>query len=125
VVVQVLQVILAATVALGYFVVAGAVVPRLQLDERNPRFAKAVRLGAFVFFVGCGLTHVHILVHAIEDPVTVALHEVVFHVLQVGGVWVFALAALRVLDVRIERRKSPDELLQERIDELSEENADL
>jgi signal transduction histidine kinase len=123
---QLLQVFLAATVALGYFVVAGAVVPRLQLDQSNPRFARAVRLGAFVFFVGCGLTHTHILVHAIEGQAeAVEVHEVLFHVAQVGGVWVFALAALRVLDVRIERRKTDAELLQERIEVLAKENADL
>lgn len=123
---QLVQIFLAATVALGYFVVAGAVVPRLQLDERNPRFARAVRAGAFIFFVGCGLTHTHILIHAIENTAgSVEVHEVLFHAAQVGGVWVFALAALRVLDVKIERRKSPDELLQERVAELSRENADL
>jgi signal transduction histidine kinase len=122
---QAAQIALAATVALGYFVVAGFVVPRIRLDDERPGFNRAVRLGALVFFVGCGLTHTHILIHAIEFPDRIALHEVVFHLAQVGGVWVFALAAVRVLDVRIERRKSGADRLREEVEQLSRSNADL
>jgi signal transduction histidine kinase len=121
---QAIQVILAATVAAGYFTVAAFVVPRLQLHGTRG-FARAVRVGATFFFVGCGLTHMHILVHAATKPAAISLHEIAFHVMQVGGVWVFALAALRVVDIRVERRKTAEERLQEQIDSLARSNADL
>lgn len=119
------QIVLAAIVAAGYFTVAAAVVPRMHLDEDNPRFARAVRLGATVFFVGCGLTHTHIMVHAAQDSSAASVHEVLFHLGQVAGVWVFVLAALRVVDVRIERRKTAADRLREEIESLSRANADL
>lgn len=119
------QIILAAIVAAGYFTVAAAVVPRMHLDEDSPGFARAVRLGATVFFVGCGLTHAHILVHAAQDARTASIHEVLFHLGQVAGVWVFVLAALRVVDVRIERRKTAADRLREEVESLSRANADL
>ena len=49
--------------------------------------------------------------------------------MQVFGVWLFLYAALRFLDVRVQRRKTAAEreaeALQERVDELSRSNADL
>jgi signal transduction histidine kinase len=122
---QILQVVLAATVAAGYYVVAIFVVPRIVLDEARPAFARAVRIGATVFFVGCGLTHTHILVHSFEGTAEPEVHEVLFHIGQVGGVWIFALAAVRVLDIRVVRRKTESEELREEVEALSRANADL
>ena len=119
------QAVLAATVAAGYFVVAAFVVPRIHLEESTPRFSRAIRVGALVFFIGCGLTHTNLLVHHLDGTSKAEWHELAFHVMQVGGVWVFALAAMRILDVKIERRKTGEERLRERIDALARSNADL
>src|SRR3712207_1183488 len=82
---SVLLAVLAGGIALGYFTVAALILPRIQLDEQSPRFASAFRVGGTAFFVGCGLTHTHIAVHALGDD-DADLHEVLFHLLQVFGV---------------------------------------
>jgi signal transduction histidine kinase len=124
-----LTAVLAAGVSLGYFAVAALILPRIQLDEQSPRFVRAFRLGGIAFFVGCGLTHAHIAVHALVDDQSASLHEVVFHLLQVFGVWVFVVVALRIVDVRVIRRRSAQELEAERLErevtELSRSNTDL
>lgn len=124
-----LTALLAIGVSLGYFAIAGLILPRIQLDEQSPRFVMAFRVGGIAFFVGCGLTHAHIAVHAIADDATASLHEVVFHLLQVFGVWVFVFVALRIVDVRVIRRKSARELeaelLEREVSELSRSNTDL
>ena len=121
--------VLAIGVALGYFAIASLILPRIQLDEQSPRFVAAFRIGGIAFFVGCGLTHMHIAVHAIADDEGAALHEVVFHLLQVFGVWVFVFVALRIVDVRVIRRRSAQEIEAERLErevtELSRSNTDL
>ena len=126
---SVLTAVLAMGVALGYFTIAALIVPRIRLEDATRRFVTLFRVGGIAFFVGCGLTHSHIAYHALADDEQVGTHEAVFHLLQVGGVWVFIYAALRFLDVRVARRKTPEELeaeeLARRIDELSRSNADL
>jgi diguanylate cyclase (GGDEF)-like protein len=99
---QVTLVVLAAGVALVYFTIAALVVPKIGLENASRRFVFLVRAGAVLFFVGCGLTHIHLAVHYASQPV--AVHELGFHVLQFVGGWVFVIAALRYLDIRIEQR---------------------
>jgi signal transduction histidine kinase len=124
-----LTVVMALGVAGGYFAIAALIVPKIQLDNATPRFVTAFRVGGIAFFVGCGLTHTHIAYHALLDEDRVETHELVFHLLQVFGVWVFVYAALRFLDVRVVRRRTPEELaseaLEERVSALSRSNADL
>src|SRR3712207_2252481 len=110
--------ITAAGVAAGYFTIAALIVPKIQLVEATPRFVRAFRVGGIAFFVGCGLTHTHIAVHAVVvDDRDLGWHELLFHLLQVFGVWVFIYAALRFLEVRVVRRKTPDELEAEQLRE--------
>jgi signal transduction histidine kinase len=129
VLVEVLTAVLAAGVAGGYFTIAALIVPKIQLVDATPRFIGAFRVGGIAFFVGCGLTHTHIAYHALADDRRADLHEVVFHLMQVFGVWVFVYAALRFLDVRVVRRKTPAEqeaeVLHSRVNELSRSNEDL
>jgi diguanylate cyclase (GGDEF)-like protein len=67
-----------------------------------------VRGGATLFFVGCGLTHVHIAVHAITgNP---AAHELFFHTIQLVGGWVFVYSAIRHLNIRVEPRERQQQL---------------
>ena len=99
---QTILVVLAVGVALVYFTIAALVVPKIGLENASHRFIFTVRAGAVLFFVGCGLTHVHLAVHYASQPA--AVHEVIFHTLQFVGGWVFVIAALRFLDIRIEPR---------------------
>jgi signal transduction histidine kinase len=126
---DVLTAVLAMGVALGYYTIAALIVPRINLDEATPRFVAAFRIGGVAFFVGCGLTHSHIAYHAIVDDQEVGVHEALFHLLQVFGVWLFIYAALRFLEVRVTRRKTPGEVeaeqLRRRVRELSRSNRDL
>src|SRR3712207_8443032 len=99
--VEVLIAVTAAGVAAGYFTIAALIVPKIQLVEATPRFVRAFRVGGIAFFVGCGLTHTHIAIHAVvvEDR-DLGWHELLFHLLQVFGVWVFIYVAVRFLEVR-------------------------
>jgi signal transduction histidine kinase len=125
-VIDVVTALLAGAVAAGYFTIAAIVVPRVHLEDATPRFARAFLVGGVAFFVGCGLTHLHIAVHALTDPDGAAVHEVVFHLLQVFGVWVFIWVAVRTIDVRVTRRRTPAEAAaQERAERLARSNADL
>jgi len=124
-----LTVALAFGVAGGYFAMAALVVPRIQLDGAGRRFVAAFRIGGTAFFVGCGLTHTHIAVHALTDGTSVGAHEALFHLLQIVGVWVFVFVGMRVIDIRVVRRKSPQQLeaeeLERQVSELSRSNSDL
>jgi signal transduction histidine kinase len=128
-VVPVVTAVLALGIALGYFAIAAVVIPRIRLERATPMFTRAFRFGAIFFFVGCGLTHTHIAVHALGDGGIVGAHEVVFHLMQIFGVWLFFYAAVRFIDVRVVRRPTPAEAeaeaLARRVDELSRSNADL
>ncbi len=124
-VIDALTALLAGAVAAGYFTIAALVVPRVHLDDATPRFARAFLVGGVAFFVGCGLTHLHIAAHALTEG-GAALHEVVFHLLQVFGVWVFIWVAVRTIDVRVTRRQTASEAAeQERAARLARSNADL
>jgi signal transduction histidine kinase len=126
---EALTALLAVGVAGGYFTIAALIVPRIELGEATPRFVAAFRGGGVAFFVGCGLTHLHIAYHALVDDEEVGWHEAGFHFLQIFGVWLFVYAALRFLEVRVTRRKTPDELeaqeLRDRVASLSRSNRDL
>ena len=121
--------LLAAGVAGGYFAIAALIVPRIRLENATPRFVTAFRIGGLAFFIGCGLTHTHIAYHALSDDARAEWHEVVFHLMQVVGVWVFVYAAVRFVDVRIVRRPTAREReaeeLERRVEELSRSNSDL
>ena len=119
------MVVLAVIVALGYFALAFVVLPRIELVEATPGFRKAFRLGGVGFFAGCGLTHTHIAVHAAGNGNLVAPHEVAFHLVQAVGVWVFVYVALKFIDVRVERRRTPAQVLESQVAELSRSNEDL
>lgn len=99
-------IVLALGVALVYFTIAAAVIPRISVPRASSRFVLLFRLGAITFFVGCGLTHLHIAVHAFANPEAVRLHELGFHVLQFFGGWVFVYAALRFLHIQVEVKDS-------------------
>ena len=105
---QLVQVASAFGVALVYFVIAAIIVPKIGLGAASSRFVAAVRVGGTLFFVGCGLTHLHIAVHAMgAQP---ALHEIGFHLLQLVGGWAFVFAAVRYLNITIEPREREEQL---------------
>ena len=108
---------LALGVAMVYFTIAAFVVPRIQLPGASPRFAGLFTVGAVAFFVGCGLTHLHIAVDAFSNPREVGLHEIGFHVLQFVGGTLFVWAAFRFLDIEVAVKKTKEE---HRIDQLEE-----
>ena len=90
--------LLAGSVALGYFTIAAFIAPRIRMPGADQRVLLALRVAAVAFFVGCGLTHSHILVHTLFDAADepVEFHEMSFHVFQAVGAWLFILgAALR------------------------------
>jgi diguanylate cyclase (GGDEF)-like protein len=108
---------LALGVAAVYFTIAALIVPKIALPGASPRFAGLFRLGAVSFFVGCGLTHLHIAVHAYTDGEVVQLHELGFHVLQFVGGAFFVWAALRFLTIQVAVTAKTDE---ERLGHLQE-----
>jgi len=105
---------LAIAVALVYVVIAVYVVPRIDLAKADRRIVLLVRGGAGAFFVGCAATHVHMAVHYLSDPATANVHQLVFHIPQVIGGWLFVLVSGRHLDVAVVRRKSAQERQTER-----------
>jgi hypothetical protein len=56
---------LAASVALGYFTIAAVVAPRIKMPSAGRQVVVAIRGAAIAFFVGCGMTHVHIFLHTL------------------------------------------------------------
>ncbi len=93
---------LAASVALGYFVIAIVVAPRIKMPSVSTGLVWGIRGAAVAFFVGCGATHIHILVHALEaDPQPVEAHEIVFHSMQAIGAWLFIAGAVMRLELHI------------------------
>jgi signal transduction histidine kinase len=123
--VELLTVIFAIGVALGYFALAFVVLPRIDLVDATPGFRRAFRVGGVAFFAGCGLTHTHIATHAAQNGDLVAPHELVFHALQFVGVWVFVYVALKMIDVRVEVRRKPEDVLKARVSDLARSNEDL
>lgn len=94
---------LAASVAFAYSVIAIVVAPRIKMPTASPRLVLAIRGSAIAFFIGCGLTHVHILVHTVgiggREPVEV--HELVFHATQAVGAWLFIAGAIMRLELHV------------------------
>ena len=93
---------LAGSVALGYFVLAIVIAPRIKMPSVSSALVFAIRGAAVAFFIGCGATHIHILVHALEpNPQPVETHEIVFHVMQAIGAWLFIAGAIMRLELHI------------------------
>ncbi|MDP1848236.1 MAG: GGDEF domain-containing protein [Solirubrobacteraceae bacterium] len=93
---------LAASVALGYFVIAILVAPRIKMPSVSAGLVFAIRGAAVAFFIGCGATHIHILVHALEtNPQPVETHEIVFHSMQAIGAWLFIAGSIMRLELHI------------------------
>lgn len=93
---------LATSVALGYFVIAFVVAPRIKMPSVSDRLVLAIRGAAMAFFIGCGATHIHILVHALEtNPQPVEAHEIAFHTMQAIGAWLFIAGAVMRLELHI------------------------
>ena len=57
--------VLVASVAAGYFTIAAVVAPRIKMPSASDRLVLVVRGAAIAFFIGCGMTHVHIFVHTV------------------------------------------------------------
>ncbi|MDX6708072.1 MAG: hypothetical protein QOK16_2444 [Solirubrobacteraceae bacterium] len=95
--------VLAGSVALAYFVIAIVVAPRIKMPSASPRLVLAIRGSAIAFFIGCGATHIHILLHTVgvgaRQPVEA--HEVVFHVMQAVGAWLFIAGAVMRLELHV------------------------
>ena len=93
---------LAASVALGYFVIAIVVAPRIKMPSVSNGLVFAIRGAAMAFFIGCGATHIHILVHTVgPNPQTSENHEIVFHMMQAIGAWLFIAGAVMRLELHI------------------------
>jgi len=95
---------LAASVALGYFVIAIVVAPRIRMPSAPDRLVLAIRGAAIAFFIGCGATHVHIFLHAVgaNGPAQpVEAHEILFHSAQAIGAWLFIIGAVMRLELHV------------------------
>ena len=94
---------LAASVALGYFTIAMVVAPRIKMPSASSGVVLVIRGAAIAFFIGCGMTHVHILLHTLGagTPQPVEAHEFVFHGLQAMGAWLFIAAAILKLELHV------------------------
>ncbi|CAA9488513.1 MAG: sensory box histidine kinase/response regulator [uncultured Solirubrobacteraceae bacterium] len=97
---------LAVAVALVYFVIAYYVVPRIDLGGANRAIVLLVRGGAVAFFIGCGLTHLHMAVHVVSEPATANVHQLLFHLPQVVGGWLFVIVSGRHLEISVVDKKS-------------------
>lgn len=106
--------LLSASVALGYFTIAAVVAPRIRMPSARPRVLLVIRGAAIAFFVGCGMTHVHILLHSVGfgTPQPAELHEIVFHLAQAVGAWLFIAGAILRLELHIVPAQTRDELEQ-------------
>jgi diguanylate cyclase (GGDEF)-like protein len=95
---------LSGSVALGYFVIALVVAPRIRMPSASPRVVLLVRGAAIMFFLGCGLTHLHILVHThgVGGRVRpVEAHDLAIHVMQAVGAWLFIVGAALKLELHV------------------------
>lgn len=97
------MVFLAVSVAAGYFTIAALVAPRIKIPSAGSRLVVVVRGAAIAFFVGCGMTHLHILVHTLGygSPHAVEMHELGFHVFQAVGAWLFIAGALLRFELHV------------------------
>ena len=94
---------LAASVAIGYFTIAAVIAPRIKMPSAKRGLVLAIRGAAIAFFIGCGMTHVHIFIHTVGlgAPQPAEAHELVFHVLQAIGAWLFIAGAILRLELHI------------------------
>lgn len=99
--------LMAGAVAAAYFTIAAVVVPKIHLSNASNRFTMLFRGGAVSFFVGCGLSHLHMAVHAITEEGYAKGHELIFHSMQVVGGWLFIWAAVRFLEINVIKRDDP------------------
>lgn len=95
---------LAGSVAAGYFVIGLVVAPRMRMPSASPRVVRLVRAAAILFFLGCGMTHVHIIVHTLGvggfvRPVEG--HDLLFHLAQAIGAWIFIVGAALKLELHV------------------------
>ena len=95
--------VLAASVALGYFTIAAVVAPRIKMPSADARVVAVIRCAAIAFFIGCGSTHLHILVHTagVGALQPVESHELVFHAAQAIGAWLFIAGAFLRLELHV------------------------
>ena len=104
---------LAVSVALGYFVIAIVVAPRIRMPSASRGLVVAIRGAAIAFFIGCGATHVHILIHALGaggPAQPVEAHEILFHSMQALGAWLFIAGAVMRLELHVVPSPQRDEL---------------
>ena len=97
---------LAVAVALVYFVIAFYIVPRIDLGGANRAVVLLVRVGATAFFIGCGLTHLHMAVHLVAEPASANVHQLLFHLPQFVGGWLFVIVSGRHLEISVVDNKS-------------------
>jgi len=100
---------LAIAVAIVYLVIAIYIVPKIDLGGADPRVVLLVRGGGAAFFIGCAFTHIHMAVHYLASPATASVHELLFHLPQVVGGWLFVFVCGRHLDISVVRKKSAQE----------------
>lgn len=104
---------LAASVAAGYFTIALVVAPRIRMPTANQRIVLVIRGAAIAFFIGCGATHVHILLHTVglggaTQPFET--HEFVFHTVQAVGAWLFIAGAILRFELHVVPAQTREEL---------------
>jgi len=109
---QAIMAVLTMSVAAGYFTIAAVVAPRIRMPSVSDRLVLVVRAAAIAFFIGCGMTHVHIFVHTVGlgTPQPVELHELVFHTAQAIGAWLFIIGAALRLELHVVPSQSRSEL---------------
>ena len=106
--------VLSAMVALGYFTIAAVVAPRIKMPSAGGHVVLVIRSAAIAFFIGCGMTHVHILVHTLGYGAAqpIETHEIVFHIAQAVGAWLFIAGAFLRLELHIVPAQTREELEQ-------------
>jgi diguanylate cyclase (GGDEF)-like protein len=109
---ETIMAVLVASVAAGYFTIAAVVAPRIRMPSVSDRLVLVVRAAAIAFFIGCGMTHVHIFVHTVGlgTPQPVEFHELVFHFAQAIGAWLFIIGAALRLELHVVPSQSRAEL---------------
>ena len=68
-----------------------------------------MRCGAAAFFIGCAMTHTHMAIHYLADPATANAHQLLFHIPQVVGGWLFVIVSGRYLDISVVPKRSQAE----------------
>lgn len=96
--------VLAGSVAAGYFVIGLVIAPKIRMPSASPKVVSLVRAAAMVFFVACGLTHLHIVVHTLGlggSTRPVEGHDLGIHVAQAVGAWLFIVGAALKLELHV------------------------